>query len=153
MGLALETLGVDLINVLGTRGSRCKPTALRYNFQTADWGIVARGFGQFGGDGSPAKSDSFTASGVEFSQLRFLLGRGGRVDAHVERDAELRRQFAVMFSGILAVRAIISAASKSMIGPSLSVVHTVPSRRRSSLRRSLPRRNSRSHRPDPAQTT
>ena len=28
------------------------------------------------------------------------------------------------------VRAVISAASRSMIGPSLSVVHTVPSRRR-----------------------
>ncbi len=50
MGLALETLGVDLINVLGAGGSRCKPTALRHNFQAADWGIVARGFGQLGGD-------------------------------------------------------------------------------------------------------
>jgi hypothetical protein len=50
MGLALETLGVDLINVLGTGGSSCKPTARRHNFQAADWGIVARGFGQLGGD-------------------------------------------------------------------------------------------------------
>ena len=52
--------------------------------------------------GSPARSDSFTASGREFFQLCFLLGRGGRVDARVVRSAELRRQFAVMFSGILA---------------------------------------------------
>ena len=50
MGLALETLGVDLINVLGAGGPRCKPTALRHNFQAADWSIVARGFGQLGGD-------------------------------------------------------------------------------------------------------
>ena len=30
MGLALETLGVDLINAFGTGGSRCKPTCLLY---------------------------------------------------------------------------------------------------------------------------
>ncbi len=50
MGLTLETLGVDLINVLGTGGSRRKPTVLRHNLQAADWGIVARSFGQLGGD-------------------------------------------------------------------------------------------------------
>ena len=38
----------------------------------------------------------------EFRQLCFLLGRGGRVDAGVVRGSELRRQFAVVFSGILA---------------------------------------------------
>ena len=35
-----------------------------------------------------------------------------------------------MLTGILPVRAVISAARRSMIGPSLSVVQTEPSRRR-----------------------
>src|ERR1700735_1502568 len=102
MGLALETLGVDLINVLGTGGSRCKPTALRHNFQAADWGIVARGFGQLGGDWLSRQVRLLYRVRGEFFQPCFLLGRGRRVDARVVRDAELRRQFAVMFSGILA---------------------------------------------------
>src|ERR1700691_1096661 len=50
MALAFETLRVDLINIFGTGRSRRKPTALRHNSQSADWGIVARGFGQLGSD-------------------------------------------------------------------------------------------------------
>ena len=50
MALALETLRVDFVNVLGAGGSRRKPTALRDNFQPADGSVVARGFGQLSGD-------------------------------------------------------------------------------------------------------
>ena len=39
-------------------------------------------------------------------------------------------QDAIMLAGVLAGAAVISAASKSMIRPSLSVVQTLPSRRR-----------------------
>src|ERR1700683_51040 len=77
MGLALETLGVDLINVLGTGGARCNPTALRHTFQAADWGIVARSFGQLGGDRLARQLRLLYCVRGEVFQLCFLLGRGG----------------------------------------------------------------------------
>ena len=57
--------------------------------------------------------------------------RGRRLDAVVDRLAELARQLAVELARVAAAsRAVISAASSAGMMPSLSVVHTVPSRRR-----------------------
>ena len=81
--------------------------------------------------GSPASFDSLTASGESFCRLRLLLRRGGGVDARVIAACRTAAVSSWKCSpGSLPVRAVISAASRSMIRPSLSVVHTVPSRRR-----------------------
>ena len=89
MGLALETLGVDLINVLGTGGSRCKPTALGHNFQAADWGIVARGFGQLGGDWLAREVDVYKRQilvPLPRPGPRRLTGERGALAAHYSRN-------------------------------------------------------------------
>ena len=75
-------------------------------------------------------STRVTASGRQLREPP-LLGRGWSVDPRVSVHFEFGCQLEVMLAGILVfVRAVISAASRFMIGPSLSVVHTVPSRRR-----------------------
>src|SRR5271154_1699442 len=47
---ALEALGIDLIDVLGSRRPGRKPAVRGHNFQAADWRIVARSFRQLGRD-------------------------------------------------------------------------------------------------------
>src|SRR5207302_1022990 len=37
-----ETLGIDLVDVLGAGGTRCKPSVLRYHFDAADGIAIAR---------------------------------------------------------------------------------------------------------------
>jgi hypothetical protein len=70
--------------------------------------------------------DVFRREGL---QRPLLFGCRGRVDVGIKRRAKFGCNLLVMFRS-LPVRAVISAASRSMIGPSLSVVHTVPSNRR-----------------------
>ena len=55
--------------------------------------VVARSAGQLGRDRFPGKSRFSDCFGRKLLQFRFLLGRGGSVDARVVRRAELRRQF------------------------------------------------------------
>ena len=50
VGLVLETLGVDLVDVLGAGGPGREPAACGDDLQAADRRVVARGAGQLGGD-------------------------------------------------------------------------------------------------------
>ncbi len=50
MRLVLEAFRVDLVDVFRARGPGRKPAASGHHLQAADWGVVARGAGQLGGD-------------------------------------------------------------------------------------------------------
>src|SRR6266487_1260331 len=102
MRLALKTLGIYLVDVLRAGGPRREPAALCHHFQAADGSIVARSSGQLGADRLARKVGLLYRFRCEFLQLCFLLGCGGRINACVVRRSELRRQFEVMLSGILA---------------------------------------------------
>ena len=100
--------------------------------------------------GSPASVDRRHRLGRQLLQPRLLLRRRRRVDARVVRRAELARSArGSARPDPCPVRAVISAASRSMIRPSLSVVHTVPSRRRklAPALSSPPKQNEPSNRP------
>src|SRR6266849_1407949 len=100
MRLAFEALRVDLVNVLRTGGSGRKPAATCHYFQAADRTVVARCFGQLGGDGLAREIRLLYGFRREFLQFGLLLGSGRRVNARVVGGAELRRQFAIVLSGV-----------------------------------------------------
>jgi hypothetical protein len=79
--------------------------------------------------GSPASWDSCTIVGAEIWPARFLRGRSRDIHARVIRLPKALCNFAEVFAWLLPVTAVNSAAKRSMIKPSLSVVQTVPSRR------------------------
>ncbi len=72
---------------------------------------------------------ALTISG-ELGQRRFLRGGRGSLQTVIARRTEAFRQFVVMLLRVFPVTAVISAASRHMMMPSLSVDHGVPSKRR-----------------------
>src|SRR6516165_11278126 len=50
VGLVLEALRVDLVDVLGARRPGREPAAAGHDFQAPDWGVVPGGTRQFGRD-------------------------------------------------------------------------------------------------------
>ena len=80
---------------------------------------------------SPASSCGGTARGDSLRQPRLLCRRSRRLHAPLDGLAQLARQRPVDFAGIASrCAAVISADSSAGTMPSLSVVHTLPSRRR-----------------------
>src|SRR5271165_6995174 len=101
MVLALEALGVDLIDVFGTGGPGGKPSVLCHYFYTSNSGSVGRSFCQrsrycFAGE--------FSRNGgrVERRKAPLLFRRRGDVDPGVVGRPELGSQFVVMLTRVLA---------------------------------------------------
>ncbi len=63
-------------------------------------------------------------------QFPFLVRRGRRIDPGIKRTSKFRGQFTVVQAGIFSGSSGDLCGKKIMIGPSLSVVHTVLLRRR-----------------------
>src|SRR6266487_4849478 len=101
MLLALSTLRVNFVDVLGTGGPRGKPATHGRHLQPADRRVVPRRTGQLSGDRFTGERGFLDRVRRELFQLRFLLRCRRRVNARVEGRAELRRQSAVMVAGIL----------------------------------------------------
>ena len=51
MVFAFEGFGVDLVDVFGAGGAGGEPAVFGGDFEAADGGVVAGGFGEDGGDG------------------------------------------------------------------------------------------------------
>ena len=128
---AAKALRVDLVDVLRSRGSCREPAAPRHDLETADRLIVRRARASASLRSARRQGWSrATSSGDSFCESRLLFGRRWSVDSRVVRSAEAPFQFLVVLPGSSPVRAVISAASRPMIKPSLSVVQTAPSFRR-----------------------
>ncbi len=129
---ALKAFRIDFVNLFGARRPRGEPSVLGDNFQPSDRGAVSGRIGERRNDflarevlgGDLISGDSlpriFFCSAVAGASMRSYTGR-----------AEFPRQIADSAApGSWPVYAVISAASKPGTMPSLSVVHTEPSRRR-----------------------
>ena len=102
MLLVLEALRVDLVYVFRSGGSSRNPAAGGHDFQPAYRGIVSRSAGELGENGFVTQVRFLDGLGRQLQQLRFLLGCGRSVNSCVVRRTELRLQFAIVFSGVLA---------------------------------------------------
>ena len=82
--LAFEGFGVDLVDVFGAGGAGGEPAVFGCDFEAADGGVVAGGFGEDGGDGFAGELLCGDLLGGEFGELGFLFLGGGGVDALVD---------------------------------------------------------------------
>src|SRR5580704_7456782 len=102
MGLVPETLRIDLVDVLGARGSRGEPAVLRRDFDPADRRVVSRRLGEHLLDAVAGERGRAYLRLVELREL-FLLGRRrGRFHTIRERLAQVARERAVGLAGIAA---------------------------------------------------
>src|SRR5215813_4421651 len=83
VGLILEALRINLVNVLGARWPGCKPTVVGYNLKAADRRAVTRGASQFISDRLTRKVRSGNCFRRQFFETRLLLRRRWRVDTRV----------------------------------------------------------------------
>ena len=90
----------------------------------------------FASIGSPASSHARSGRGRAPPAL-LLLGRGRGIDPLIEGLAQIPRQRIIGLARIPPVSAVISAASRPRISPSLSVVQTEPSRAQEGCARAL----------------
>src|SRR6185437_10178498 len=81
VGLVLEAFGVDLVDRLGTRGARSEPAVGGDRLDAADRRAVAGRLVQHLLDLLARQLVALHLRWRQPGQLRFLLGRGGRVDA------------------------------------------------------------------------
>ena len=127
--LAAKALGVDLVDVLGARGSGGEPAVVRAHLEAADGGFVARRVREHLLDAlagelrcrEPASGRACRASSsVRASRAHRCDPQTARRDRRVERPIGLARDRG-------RVRAVISADSSAGTIPSLSVLHAPPS--------------------------
>src|ERR1039458_1731531 len=87
--LVMETLGVDLVDIFGSRGPRGKPAAARGDFHAADGRIVAGCTRENLFDGVAGKFRKVHLCGVELGELLFLFRIRRGVDAICENRAQI----------------------------------------------------------------
>ena len=132
--LAAEGLRVELGHVLGAGRARGEPALVRGDLDAADRGVVAGGAGQDGRYRFPGQSPSRSPARARGFLVRIAFPAG----ATPGRRCAGRRGRRTWRSGLrypttegsCPRRAVSSAASRQAMMPSLSVVQTVPSRRR-----------------------
>ena len=86
---------------------------------------------------SPASSVIRTCCRESLASSRLLRRGRRRLDAVVDRLAEIAGELAIELAGIAPIRAVISAASSAGTMPSLSVVQTLPSQTQERRARAL----------------
>src|ERR1700686_1409442 len=102
MVAAQKTLGVQLVDLLGTGRASREPSILGDHLEPADGCIVAGRTRQHGGDLLSGELGGAHPLGRQAFEDRLLLGRGGRVDALVGGVAKLARELAIEFAGVAA---------------------------------------------------
>ena len=129
--LAAEAFRVDLVDILGPGRPRGEPARFGRDLQAADRRAVAGRRGEDRADRLAGERGGTHRVRGQPAQHRLLGGRRARVDPPVgrrHRSGRSARSYAA--PGSRPVRAVSSAVRRHAMIPSLSVVHTVPSRRR-----------------------
>src|SRR5664279_3299973 len=92
---AREALGVDLVDVLGPRRTRCEPTTVRDDLDAADGRAVARRLVEHGVDLLAGELAGIEPVGRERGELLLLRLSGWCLDPIGERAAEVLRELVV----------------------------------------------------------
>src|ERR1700683_2072470 len=101
MVLAEKTLGVNLVNLFGARGARCKPAVLGDYLDSADDVAVARGLRKNLLDFFACDFGDLHVAWRQFCESGFLCRCGGCFNAFVNWVSQVAREFAVDFAWIL----------------------------------------------------
>src|SRR5512143_1069830 len=91
--LAPEALGVELVDVLGSRRAGREPAARGRDLEAADGRVVPRGAGEPRHDGLAAQLARRDVLGREAAEPLLLFGRRRRIDAPVVRRSEALEDF------------------------------------------------------------
>ena len=131
MVLAAKALGVDLVDVLGARRPRGEPAVRGDHLDAADRRVVARRARRARARSSRRPARRRVPAPATASRSRaFCSASPARRRGRTRGSPNSRVSSRYSSPGSRPVRAVISAASSAGTMPSLSVVHTVPSRRR-----------------------
>ena len=124
-----ERFGVELVDVLGAGRPRGEPAVLGGHLQPADRRVVAGRGREPVGDRVAGQRVGCDVGRRQLGQLR-LLARGSRASRCARRPDRRTRRSArgTARTASCPVTAVISDASRHRMMPSLSVVHTEPSR-------------------------
>src|SRR5262249_24800846 len=99
---AAEALGVELVNVLGSRQARREPAAVGYDLDPADRVAAAGGGGEDGADRLAGELAHVDVLRRDAGERRLLGGGGVDVDPIVDRLAERADELAVLLAGVAA---------------------------------------------------
>src|SRR3569832_1983508 len=97
---AKEAFRIDLVDLLGAGRTRRETPVLGNHLEAADRRAVARRLGEEGQDGFAGQFGRLLLPRRELGKLLLLRRRRRRLDAIVDRRADLARQVAVEFAGI-----------------------------------------------------
>ncbi len=95
-----EALGVDLVDLLRARGARAEPALARDDLDAADRRAIARRHVEDGGDGFAGERVGAELGLRQVLQHRLLLAGRGRVDAGIERLAQILRDRGIALAGV-----------------------------------------------------
>ena len=101
MILALEALGIDLVDIFSPGRTSGKPATLCNNLDAANGIAIPWSLGQYGEDLLAGKVRRLDASGVQLLERRLLLNVRGSPGAVVKRIAKLLSKIAVNLARIL----------------------------------------------------
>src|SRR5271155_2416755 len=102
MALTEETLGVNLVDLLRSRRTRCKPTILGDHFDSSDWIAVSRSGGQNLLDRLTSNVGSVDIGRGRSCQCGFLFGSSGSIDAFVDGIPQVASELAINLTRIFA---------------------------------------------------
>jgi hypothetical protein len=97
MVLAAEALGVDLVDLLGPRGTGGEPAVLRHHLEAADGGAIAGGVGELGEDRFADELGGGHLLGGQGLEDLLLLAAGGGVDAAVGFPVSRRTKYILRY--------------------------------------------------------
>ena len=124
VALTPEALGVDLVDVLGAGWPGGEPAVVGDDLQAADRCTVARRARELGGDRFAGQVDALTSSARASRAVSSARAWPARRCACSSGAPNSPSAPDSVRQGPLPVRAVISAASRPMMRPSLSVVQT-----------------------------
>src|SRR5580700_3143974 len=102
MVLTEEALGVNLVDFLRARRTRCKPTILGNYFDSPDGIAVSRSSGQNLLDRLTSNFFGVNVGRRQSGQNGFLFGRSRSIDAFVDGISELASEFTINLTRIFA---------------------------------------------------
>lgn len=107
-----EGLGIDLVDVLGARGTSREPRDIGRHLQAADRSVVTRSANELCGDGITCQLVAVRHPRETAASFSLFFTVRGRIDTRISRGAEAFDLFFVQLRGVLPVTARISGEQR-----------------------------------------